>query len=146
MQVDFATFVFPSGPDGQLRLGVAEPGHDEIEFVDIDGHSTFCDRVIRTGGVVKVSYSNTDGDWQPCSFMQAGTLLAYLGAPMLSPNGRVIGAVAVQSSKERIWSSAEAWEMEVCAEFLGYALHAHFTSNGDFIMQGLRELTGKSFM
>lgn len=122
---DCASVAIWEGYNKHVRLGVVGCPSATLEFVSIDGTSTYCDQVMTTAEVVHVSAASLSNAATGDSFMQASELSTYLGAPITEPGGTVLGAFAVMTREDRIWSRRETEDVQRFATFAAHALVAH---------------------
>jgi len=124
-RADAASVAISEGFNKHVRLGIVGHPGDRLEFISIDGTSTYCDEVITQDKIVNVSAASLPNSGIGDSFMRASGLKTYLGAPMADPSGLVLGAFAVMTCEERIWSRAEVSDLSSCARFGAHAIVGH---------------------
>jgi PAS domain S-box-containing protein len=83
----------------------------------------YCEAVLSCGHEVIISNALKDARWRNSSGALSG-MIAYLGFPILWPNGDVFGTICVQDKKERVFTTHQEDMLALSATAIGDSLKA----------------------
>jgi two-component system sensor histidine kinase/response regulator len=90
-------FLSSNTPNNPFRTGDSEPLRDS---------GLYCEAVVRSREELEVPDARISARWRSNPALKFG-LLAYLGLPLMLPNGRVFGTVCILDRKPRTFSDAQ---------------------------------------
>ena len=125
---DYAVVGLSRRNDQELLLGVFLRSEWAFDWLQLCAGKTYCNQVINENRVVAISNIQDGRGYDPCSFMRADGMIAFIGAPMCVPKEYPWGVVSMMDRRERNWTIGQHSHIASCASQVSRALARTFTS------------------
>ena len=92
------------------ELEILKAGGDYEEYLSenekFDLYNVYCEKVVKDRKMVEIPNATKGNRWEGYPLLGKG-LISYLGYPIFSPEGDVLGTICVEDDKERYFKEAE---------------------------------------
>lgn len=118
------------GPEHQTLVGSHGLNPDVQEAGDNSLNNWLCQHVVREGRPIRITDARLNPLACDAPVVQAGTIVAYAGAPLCLPGGELAGAFAACDHAPRVWTDDDLTQLQEFAAIAVELLELHRVTRG----------------